>query len=484
VKKSAKLRVGAGRAKPSQTIAAKDPIVRANNVLGEPTRVDSRTVSMMRHAVPRSAHAEWSPPTDRVDPVEVLIEQGKSRIQNLLPVRYERMRTDPFAFFRGAAAVMAADLAHTPASGLRMQACGDCHLANFGAYATPEGTPVFDLNDFDETLPAPFEWDVKRLATSLALAGRVASMSGGASRKLARSAVRSYREHIAAVAKLSPVVAWGTRIDLAAAIGQIGPARLRGQIEKRLANVIASGKEHFGLVERHGASLRIKEKPPLVRHVDAHELDARRAFESYAETLQEDRRVLLDRYALQDVALKVVGVGSVGTFCAVGLFVSKGGSPLLLQIKEAQPSVLAPFAGASAYANQGQRVVVGQRMMQAATDVFLGWTQKPLAGREFYVRRLKDSRLADIGAMIEAALPFYAELCGRTLARAHARSGEAEAIAGYLGRGTSFDEAIAEFSMAYADQTVRDWKSFLHALETKRIGGPGADIPQGFHANA
>jgi hypothetical protein len=207
------------------------------------------------------------------------------------------------------------------------------------------------------------------------------------------------------------VVAWGTRIDLAAAIGQIGPARLRGQIEKRLANVIASGKEHFGLVERHGASLRIKEKPPLIRHVDAHELDARRAFESYAETLQEDRRVLLDRYALQDVALKVVGVGSVGTFCAVGLFVSKRGSPLLLQIKEAQPSVLAPFAGASAYANQGQRVVVGQRMMQAATDVFLGWTQKPLAGREFYVRRLKDSRLADIGARIEAALPFYAILC-------------------------------------------------------------------------
>jgi hypothetical protein len=242
MKKSAKLRVGARRAKPSQTVGAADPAVRRIKTLGEPATVDSHTVSMMRKAVPRSAHAEWSSPTDRVDPVQMLIDQGKSRIQSLLPVRYERMRADPFAFFRGAAPVMAADLAHTPASGLRMQACGDCHLANFGAYATPEGTPVFDLNDFDETLPAPFEWDVKRLATSLVLAGRVASMSGRACRKLARSATRSYREHIAAAAKLPPMVAWGTRIDLAAAIGQIGPARLRGQIEKRLAHPSGSRK--------------------------------------------------------------------------------------------------------------------------------------------------------------------------------------------------------------------------------------------------
>jgi uncharacterized protein (DUF2252 family) len=423
----------------------------------------------MRQRVPRSAQAEWTPPADRADPVAILIEQGKGRIQELLPVRYARMKVDPFAFLRGAAAVMAADLERTPRTDIRMQACGDAHLANFGTYATPEGTSVFDINDFDETLPAPFEWDVKRLATSLAVAGRVAQSSKKECVALASTAARAYREHMAELGLLPPLVAWSRRIDLAEAIADIDSAKLRNKLKGRLAKVLQSGAKQFGLVEEQDGAFRIREKLPLVQHLDKHELRARKALSSYAETLQEDRRVLLQRYTLQDVAFKVVGVGSVGTFCAIILLVSGGGAPLLLQIKEAQQSVLAPFAGASEYTNHGQRVVVGQRMLQAATDVFLGWTQKPIQERHFYVRRLKDSRLANIGTRLEVALPFYAGLCGRTLARAHARAGDAAVVAGYMGSGTTFDEAIGKFAMAYADQTDRDWNAFLAAIKAGRI---------------
>jgi uncharacterized protein (DUF2252 family) len=422
-----------------------------------------------RRQVPFSAQAEWKPLADRADPVEVLIEQGKSRLPELLPVRYARMKVDPFAFLRGAAAIMAADLASGPATGLRVQACGDCHLANFGSYATPEGTPVFDVNDFDETLPAPFEWDVKRLAASLVVAGRGAQASERDCRCLARIVAQSYREHLARMARLAPIDAWSTRIDLATVLANIKSAKIRDKMEKRLAAVLAAGSKHFGLVEQHKGGWRIRDKPPLVRHLSRHELHARRAFTSYAETLQEDRRVLLQRYHLHDVALKTVGVGSVGTFCAIGLFISDGGAPLLLQIKEAQPSVLTPFAGASEYANHGQRVVTGERMLQAATDVFLGWTQVPVDGRYFYVRRLKDQKLADIGARLEAALPVYADLCGRTLGRAHARAGDAMALSAYMGDGTEFDKAIALFAMAYADQTERDWRSLLDAIKAGRV---------------
>ncbi len=422
-----------------------------------------------RRRVPLDAQAEWKPPADRRDPVDILIDQGKDRIPELLPVRYARMRADPFAFLRGAAAIMAADLASAPATGLRQQAGGDCHLANFGAYATPEGTPVFDINDFDETLPAPFEWDVKRLAASLAVAGRVAQMPERECRRLARAVALNYRRHLAYLAGLPPLDAWSMRIDLAGAVADVNSAKLRRKLTKRLTAVLRGGAAHFGLVERHDGGWRIRDKPPLVHHVSRHELDARRAFASYAETLQEDRRVLLRRYRLRDIAFKVVGVGSVGTFCAIGLFVSDGDAPLLLQIKEAQASVLAPFAGASDYANHGQRVVVGQRMMQAATDIFLGWTEAPLDGRCFYLRRLKDSRLADIGTRLEAALPFYAALCGRTLARAHARAGDAVAVSGYVGEGSEFDRAIAAFASAYADQTERDWRVLQDAIRAGRI---------------
>ena len=422
-----------------------------------------------RKQVPIDAHAEWQPPASRPDPVEILIEQGKSRIPEVLPVRYARMKADPFAFLRGAAAIMAGDLASGPSTGLRLQTGGDCHLANFGAYATPEGTPVFDINDFDETLPAPFEWDVKRLAASLAVAGQVAKMPERECLRLARGAALSYRKHLADLAKLPPLDGWSSRIDLKDAVADTDSAKIRRNLKKRLAAILEGGEEHFGLVERKNGGWHIKEKPPLVRRMSGHELHAHKALASYAETLQEDRRVLLQRYHFHDIAFMTVGVGSVGTYCAIALLVSDGGAPLLLQIKEAQESVLARFAGASAYVNHGERVVVGQRMLQAATDIFLGWPQVPLDGRFFYVRRLKDQRLANIGARLEAALPFYADLCGRTLARAHARAGDAVAISAYIGSGSEFDKAIAEFAMAYADQTEHDWRALLDAIEAGRI---------------
>ena len=431
----------------------------------------------LRHDVPLGAQAEWKAPANRRDPIEVLMEQGKSRIEELLPVRYARMKTDPFAFLRGAAEIMAADLASGPSTGLRVQVCGDCHLANFGGYATPEGTPVFDVNDFDETLPAPFEWDVKRLAASLAVAGRVAKMSGRECRRLARTATESYRLHLADLARMPPLDAWSSSIDLVAAIADVDSAKVRRKIEKRREAILRGAAEHYGLVERKNGDWKIKEKPPLVRHLSHHELHALQAFESYAETLQEDRRVLLQRYHRRDIAFKTVGVGSVGTFCAIGLFVADDGSPLLLQIKEAQESVLAPFAGASDYAIHGERVVVGQRMMQAAADVFLGWTRSPVNGRYFYVRRLKDARLANISTMLEEALPFYAELCGRTLARAHTRAGDAVALSGYIGDDSEFDKAIAEFAMAYADQTAHDWRALLDAIKAGRISAEEQHAP-------
>ena len=430
-----------------------------------------------RRQVPFAAQAEWKVPANRADPVEILIEQGKTRIAELLPVRHGRMKADAFAFLRGAAAVMAADLASGPSTGLRVQACGDCHLGNFGGYASPEGTPVFDVNDFDETLPAPFEWDVKRLAASLAVAGRVAKASDRECRQLARTAAESYRRHLGQLALLSPLAAWSSRIDLAAAIADVDFNKVRRKIEQRREAILRGAALHYGLVERKKGDWKIKDKPPLVRHLSHHELHAHRAFASYAETLQEDRRVLLHRYHRRDVAFKTVGVGSVGTFCAIGLFVADDGSPLLLQIKEAQESVLAPFAGVSDYANHGQRVVVGQRMMQATTDVFLGWMQKPVNERYFYVRRLKDLRLANLGALLEETLPYYAKLCGHTLARAHARSGDAVALSGYMGNNSEFAKAIAEFALAYADQTERDWRALLDAIKAGRINAEGQDAP-------
>jgi len=421
-----------------------------------------------RTRLPRGAHGIWSAPADRRDPVELLLAADAGRIPALLPLRYQRMQANPFAFLRGSAAIMAADLGAMPNTGIVVQACGDCHLANFGAYASPEGTPVFDINDFDETLPAPFEWDLKRLAASLVLAGRVQTMTEKQVRALVRRAAHAYRHHIHDLAQVAPLEAWRARIDLESAVEDIADRTERRAERQRLEHAVATSRDAYRhLVTPDG--LRLPENPPAVFRLGPQEQVAHAAFAAYVATLAEERRVLVARYRLRDVAFKAVGVGSVGTFCAIGLFVTADGDTLLLQLKEALRSVLAPYAGESAYGHQGERVVTGQRMMQAATDVFLSWAEDA-SGRQFYVRQLKDAKLARIGVRIgEVALPFYARLCGRTLARAHARSGDAARIAGYLGDGDAFDEALAGFALAYAAQAEADHAEFVTAIRAGRI---------------
>jgi uncharacterized protein (DUF2252 family) len=432
-----------------------------------------RAGQALRKIVPRSQHSGWTPAVGRRDPVSILMESGRHRIASLLPIRYDRMRASPFAFLRGAAAIMAADLATTPTTGLWVQSGGDCHMANFGTFASPEGTPVFDVNDFDETLPAPFEWDVKRLAASFAVDAITRHLDPRTARLLARTSVMAYRMHMQELARLDPLLSWRSRIDVTAVMGGIEDARLRDREMKRLQT--AAEASHAGypkLIERTKGGWRIKAKPPLITPLtgqpdDTHERVALTAFETYKLSLPEERRILLDRYELVDVAFKVVGIGSVGTFCAIGLFVTADDHTLLLQLKEAQASVLADFAGPSLYRNQGQRVVVGQRIMQTVPDLFLGWSEHPGDDQHCYVRQLKDSRLALIGAdLAEGALPYYATLCGVTLARAHARSGDAARIAGYMGSGGAFDAAIAAFAVSYAAQTQADWRLFLEAIKS------------------
>ncbi|GBR27437.1 hypothetical protein AA0473_1435 [Acetobacter orleanensis NRIC 0473] len=437
----------------------------------------------LRKSAPRTQQAEWQPPKHRKDPVSILVEQGTHRISALLPVRYARMAVSPFAFLRGAAAVMAADLAGTPTTGQKVQSCGDCHLANFGSYASPEGLPVFDINDFDETLSAPFEWDVKRLGTSLVLAGREGGLPNTAARALARNMAQAYAQEMAYLAPLNPLAVWAERIDLSAAIAGFQDKQARKKVQSLLDARLESARTHFGLVAQDCGTPRLTEKPPLVVRLPEQDDTIRAAFARYLATQPPERAILLSRYRLQDVIFKVVGVGSVGTFCAIGLFSTPDNEVLLLQIKEAQTSVLAPYLAPSPFHNQGERVVTGQRIMQTATDAFLGWTHSggtdevdgetgtlPVGQRQFYVRRLKDQRLAAIGAeFAQVGLPDYAVLCGRTLARAHARSGDVATLSGYLGAGRAFADAIASFSTAYADQTNTDWKGFCAAIKEGRI---------------
>ncbi len=419
----------------------------------------------LRARLSRSAHAAWRPPAGRPDPVAILRAQEATRIPELLPLRHTRMRADAFAFLRGAAAVMAADLGSQPDTGLRAQLCGDAHLANFGAFASSLGEPLFDVNDFDETLPGPFEWDVKRLAASLAVAGRVQGLADKLCRALARRAAHAYRREMEQFAVVAPLDTWRSRIGLEAAIDDIGDREVRRAQRQRLSLAVQSSRDAYRHLVDRGVTLRLPERPPAITRLGTRAGTAHDAFADYLSRLDPARAVLLRRYRLCDVAFKAVGVGSVGTFCAIGLFASADGDTLLLQLKQAGPSVLAPFAGAAPFAHHGERVVTGQRLMHAEPDVFLGWASA--GGQDFYVRQLKDQRLAAIGTAIEAsALPFYARLCGRTLARAHARSGDAAMISGYLGDGDSFDAAIGQFAMAYADQTALDHRRFVAALST------------------
>ena len=426
-----------------------------------------------RQQMPRSYHASWEPPAARRDPNEILLQQGAARIQELLPLRYQRMRASAFAFLRGSAGVMASDLASQPNTGLQVQLCGDAHLANFGSYASPEGAAVFDVNDFDETFPGPFEWDVKRLATSFYVSGRAEGLSEHACRALVLRCVRHYRRHMNRLAGMPPLEAWHSTIDLKGEIEAIDHHKLRRRMEKRLRAATDASEAHYNLID--DSSLAIKDGGNT-RHMPAYAATIDAAFAAYPGSLQPQFADLVERYVLADRAMKVVGIGSVGTLCAIGLFASADGAPLLLQVKEALESVLTKFTGAAPPSGDpvscnGERVVTGQRRMQAQSDIFLGWTGTPIDGRQFYVRRLKDSRLADVGAALETdMLPFVAGLCGRTLARAHGRAGDAALLAGYMsdrdgGDGDSFDQAVAAFAAAYADQTQSDFAAFCAALD-------------------
>ena len=411
----------------------------------------------------------WSPEPNRAGPLAILAAQAATRLPELLALRAERMRDSPFAYLRGSAAVMAADLAALPDRGPTVQLCGDAHLANFGTYASPEGNPVFDANDFDETHPGPFDWDLKRLATSLVVSGREHGLSAKACRGLAARAARHYQRHLCRLAELPPLDAWHSTIDLHAAIDAVPHHKLRRRLQKRLRAAAEASLDHYDLVGGDGAHAAITDSGNT-RHLPAYAATIDAAFAAWPATLQPQFADLAARYRLTDRAFKVVGIGSVGTFCAIGLFVSAAGAPLLLQLKQAQPSVLADPLGTAPGRNQGERVVTGQRRLQAQSDIFLGWTPAPVDGRDFYVRRLKDSHLAQIGAALEAdELPFAASLCGRTLARAHGRAGDAARLAAAIATGQGdgqFESAIADFATAYADQTELDHAAFCAAQES------------------
>ncbi|WP_010584024.1 DUF2252 domain-containing protein [Schlesneria paludicola] len=430
-----------------------------------------------RDSCPRESHAVWQPSDQRPDPLKLLTESSEGRVPHLIPIRYGRMLQSPFTFFRGAAMSMAADLSTTPTSGMRVQACGDCHLCNFGAFATPERRVIFDINDLDETLPAPWEWDVKRLAASFVLASRDNGHREDDARDAVLSCVRSYRERMAEYSEMRTMDIWYASIDVEKLIPKIQDKEAQKRVQARLTKARErSVLEHDfpELVTTAGMTPQIKDNPPLIYHQrelgrDEFAETVQNSFAAYRETLPEHRRVLLDRFKLMDLAAKVVGVGSVGTICGVLLMMASDDDPLFLQLKQARPSVLEPYAGRSAYANHGERIVVGHQLMQSASDLFLGWTEGRL-GRQFYFRQLKDMKIKPIVEVFTAsAMRQYGELCGWVLAHAHARSGEPIKISGYLGKGDKFDKAIAEFAVAYADQTERDHAVLIKAVRAGEI---------------
>jgi uncharacterized protein (DUF2252 family) len=427
----------------------------------------------LRRRVPRSSHAELDLPADRPDPIDLLEASNRGRLPDLVPVRYARMLESDFAFLRGSPVVMTWDLARTPLTGINVQACGDAHLLNFGAYAAPDRRLTFDVNDFDETLPAPWEWDVKRLAASCAVAARVVGRVD-ADASAARAAALGYAAEMGRLVQLSTLEIHyaHTDVDLAV-LKATDPADA-----SELRALAASSRSHtteqaFTKLTRDvDGRRRIVERPPLIVRFDQgspFEDQIDEFYRQYRESLSDDRRRLVDQYHFRDVAQKVVGVGSVGTRCAVILFEGRGAlDPLFLQMKEAGESVLEPYVGGSEYEHSGQRVVVGQRTMQALSDIFLGWSHSD--GSDFYVRQLRDMKgSVDLLRMRSSSLVGYAALCGRTLARAHARSVGPGFISGYLGRGRTFADAIARFATAYADQTARDYELLRTAVASGRV---------------
>jgi uncharacterized protein (DUF2252 family) len=428
----------------------------------------------LRKKVPRSAHAEWGASKDRRDPIELLKQVDHGRLPELLPIRYARMKASPFAFFRGADAVMAADLDSTPKTKLLVQACGDCHVSNFGGYGSPERRLVFDMDDFDETLPAPWEWDVKRLATSIVLVGRDKGEGAHRCEKTVRAAVASYRERMLEYAHKTALEVWYSQLDADILIKN---ARTKGA-EKYWEGVERKAKSQTAahVFPRMTAVVKglphIIDNPPLIYHPrERNKLSAqvKEMFHRYRLTLPDERRILLDHYRVVDIARKVVGVGSVGTRCAIVLLMANAKDPLFLQFKEAMPSALEPYAGKSRFAYHGERVVTGQRMLQSASDIFLGWTRDD-HGRDYYFRQLRDMKMTvNVEEIAEDEWMEYVQLCGWALARAHARTGDPARIAGYLGEKDAFDEAIAKFAAAYADQTEKDHGLFVKAVASGRI---------------
>jgi Uncharacterized protein conserved in bacteria (DUF2252) len=442
----------------------------------------------VRSLVPREEHAAFDLPADRPDPVGLLEEQARTRLPDLVPVRYGRMAVSPFTYFRDAALPMASDLSATPVTGLPVQACGDAHLSNFGVFGSPERRMMFDINDFDETLPGPWEWDVKRLAASVEIAAREKGLPARQRRNVVLAAAGAYREALRAFAAMTNLQVWYSHLDLSDLQGQVKPGgRLRKAIDTGVAK--ARGRDSMQamakLTQLVDGQPKIVSDPPLtvpVRDLVEGQEEAAglygmllELFTAYRQTLPADTAQLAARYELADIARKVVGVGSVGTRCWIVLMLAADGSdPLFLQVKEAQPSVLAEFAGPSRFANQGERVVVGQRFMQTASDIFLGWVRVPrgIDGKQhdFYVRQLRDWKLsADIGGMPASWLRRYAGYCGWTLARAHAKTGDRYALAAYLGASDVFDNAIADFAASYADQNERDHARLVEAIKSGEV---------------
>jgi len=464
---------------------AADPIAHADHPASLPAHdapVRDRQAAgraLAKH-MPLKQHGVWRAPLRRHDPIDLLIENSKGRVAQLVPIRYGRMLANPFAFFRGSAAVMAADLSRTPASGVPVQACGDCHLVNFGGFATPERRVIFDINDFDETSPAPWEWDVKRLATSFILAGRSNAMfSADDGRECAWRAARAYRRRIAKYAEMPILEAWYDSIPIDTILDAVENDESKQRYRRKLAESAETSSHHIefaDLAARTRPEPRIRDQPPLIYHMGSMEHAKFRdlileSYRRYKESLTPSVRQLLDRYKLADVAVKVVGVGSVGTLCGIILLMSGAGDPLFLQFKEARASVLEAYAGASPYRHNGERIVHGQRQMQSASDMFLGWmTGAGQDHRSFYVRQLNDVKLKP---RVELAVPSgakaYARFCGQALAKAHIRSGDPVLLSAYMGSSEAFEDAMADFAVAYADQTERDHQALAAAVRAGRL---------------
>jgi uncharacterized protein (DUF2252 family) len=427
----------------------------------------------LRDTIPLQDHRIVPPRPKRFSSIAVLERSNEDRLDDLIPIRYSRMLVSPFSFLRGSAALMADDLSRTPRSGIYVQACGDCHLLNFGAYATPERKLVFDINDFDETLPAPWEWDVKRLATSFVVAAEDSRLSKVSAQRIAKKCVESYRENMRAYSKQSPLEVWYGHLDLAKFAKEAPNKTTKLHRESLIKKAEKQVAEYLfpKITTEINGDKRLIDNPPLIYHLDDQWMDkmARPAVESYRASLSHDRKVLLDRYQLKDIVVKVVGIGSVGTRCFVALFMTPNGDPLLLQIKEARNSVLEPYAGKSEYQQHGERVVVGQRLTQSSSDVFLGWVRGP-KGKDFYVRQLRDMKVSfSVQDITPTRLRRYAEFCGQALARSHAKSGNAALISGYLGKTDVFDEAVSMFAIEYAEQNKRDYEELMQAAKTGKI---------------